>query len=166
MTRKLFFKELNNSIYLGLKFGFFGSIISFILQAIWGSFNAVSYTIITGFLIGFFIGLFEISFSHSKISRFPYSLLLFIRAIIYFVITLVCVYLLFRVYLGKAGYSVKLLQDPLTYAQIENLYFLANINTIYILIFAIVTTNFNESTFWLFHFYSPISNFFDRILGG
>lgn len=140
MKRKLFFKELNNALYLGLKFGFFGSIISFILQAIWGSFSAVSYTIITGFLIGFFIGLFEISFSHPKVSRFPYSLILFFRAIIYFMITLVCVYLVFRVYLGEAGYGIELLQDPRTYAKIENLYFLANINTIYILIFAFVAT--------------------------
>ena len=140
MKRKLFLKALKDSLFLGIKFGLVGSTIGLILHVLWGNLNTVSYTIITGYMIGFFIGFSELFFSHPKAGKFPYSLILLIRTIIYFMITLVCVYSVFRVYLGNTGYTVNVLQDPQTFAEIEKVYYLANINTIYILIVTIIAT--------------------------
>jgi adenylate cyclase len=136
----IFFKELTTSLILGIKFGIVGAVLGFILHFIWGNLEAISYTVITGFLIGFIVGLFELLFSHPKAGRLPYSLLLFIRTLIYFLITIVSVYVVFRIYLDDAGFTKEVLRNPQTYAEIEKVYFLANINTIYILVFTIVAT--------------------------
>ena len=55
-------------------------------------------------------------------------------------IALVGVYSVFRVYLYHAGYARGVLSDPAIYADIEKVYYLANINTIYILLFTIIAT--------------------------
>jgi adenylate cyclase len=140
MKRKLFLKALKDSLFLGIKFGLVGSTIGLILHVLWGSLDTLFYTIITGYLIGFFIGLSELFFSHPKAGKFPYSLILIIRTINYFMITLVCVYLLFRIYLENVGYTINVLRDPQTFAEIEKVYYLANINTIYILLVTIIAT--------------------------
>lgn len=125
MKRNLFFTEFRNSLYRALKFGIVGSLIGLILHAIWDNLDTVLYTMITGFLTGFFIGFFELLFSHPKAGRLPYLAVLFSRTIIYFMITLFCVYLPFRIYLGNAGYSREVLKDPQIYADIEKVYYLA-----------------------------------------
>jgi len=140
MRKNLFFKELIDSLYLGLKFGLFGSILGLILHAIWGNLETLVYTLATGFLTGFIIGFFELFFSHPLAGKLPYSILLFLRTILYFSITLVCVYLPFRIYLNEAGYTRDVLNDPWIYSDIEKIYFLANINTIYILLLTIIAT--------------------------
>jgi adenylate cyclase len=140
MKKNLFFTELRTSLYRALKFGIVGAIIGFILHAIWENLDTVFYTMITGFLTGFFVGLFELLFAHPKAGRLPYSGLLFLRTIIYFIITLFCVYLPFRIYLTNAGYSREVLSNPQIYADIEKVYYLANINTIYILLLTIAAT--------------------------
>ena len=120
MRRILFLNELKDSLYLGVKFGVVGSVTGFVLHFIWGNLDTISYTLISGFLIGYFVGFFELFFSHPKSGRLPYTLLLFLRTIIYFLITLLCVYLLFRIYLAEAGYSREVLSDPMIYAKIED----------------------------------------------
>ena len=122
MNRNLFLREIVNSLYRGLKFGLVGSIIGLVLHAIWGNLDTVIYTIITGFLTGFCIGFFELFFSHPNMEKLPYSLLLIIRKIIFFLIALFCVYLPFRIYLSEAGYDREILQDPRIYADIEKVY--------------------------------------------
>ena len=140
MKNNLFFREFKDSIFRAIRFGLVGTIAGIILHAIWGNLETVVYTMSTGFLTGFFIGFIELFFSNPRAGKLPYSILLFIRTIIYFIITLLCVYLPFRIYLSEAGYTRGVLSDPHIYAQIEKVYYLANINTLYILIFTIIAT--------------------------
>jgi adenylate cyclase len=132
--------ELKISLWLGLKFGIVGAVIGFVLHAIWGNLETAAYTIVTGFLIGFFIGSFDLIFSNSKVARFPYSLILLFRAIIYFIISVVTVYVVLVVYLKSIGLGTIALGNPQKYEEISKVYFLTNINTIYILIFTIAAT--------------------------
>jgi adenylate cyclase len=137
---KIFFNEFKTYLILGIKFGIVGSLIGFILHAIWGNLEEVKYTIITGFIIGFFIGFFELIFSNLKVGRLPYSILLLIRTILYFLITFISVYSLLIIYLKNNGLATISLADPQKFEKISNVYFLTNINTIYVLVFTLAAT--------------------------
>lgn len=135
-----FLDELKSHLFLGLKFGIAGSLIGFTLHAIWGNLEEVIYTILNGFIIGFFIGFFELIFSNPKIVRFPYSLILLFKTTTYFALTLLSVYIFLVIYLQNIGLTVLALRDPQKFQEIKDVYFLANINTIYILFITIAAT--------------------------
>jgi len=140
MKSKIFFKKLITYSYLGIKFGIVGSLIGFVLHVTWGNLDELKYTIITGFIIGFFIGLFELIFSSSNVKRLPYSVLLLFRTIFYFLITIISVYSLLLINLKNNGLELMSLADPQKFEEIRDVYFLTNINTIYVLIFSLVAT--------------------------
>jgi len=142
VKNKIFFSEFKSYPILGIKFGIIGSLIGFVLHAIWGNLEEVKYTIITGFLIGFFIGFFELVFSNSKVEKLPYSVLLLFRTIIYFLIAIICVYSLLLIYLKTNGLGSISLADPQKFEEISNVYFLTNINIIYVLVFTLVASFF------------------------
>jgi len=137
---KFFFNQLKSYLFLGVKFGISGALIGFVLHALWGNFQEITYTIINGFLIGFFVGFFELVFSNSKLVRLPYSLILLFRTITYSLLTVITVYSLIIVYLYSNGLNTGYLSDPQKFEQIKNVYFLTNINMIYILVLALVAT--------------------------
>ena len=110
------------------------------IHGLWENLQEIKYTIINGFLIGFFVGFFELIFSNPKLARIPYTLLLLFRTITYFLLTLVTVYLLIVIYLYSNGMSTWYLRDPQLYEQVKEVYFLTNINMVYILILTIVVT--------------------------
>ncbi len=112
----------------------------FTFHAIWGNIEEIKYTIINGFVIGFFVGLFELIFSNPKVERLPYSVLLFLRTIAYFSISLVSVFILIIIYLKSLGLSSASLADPNKFEEIKKVYFLTNINTIYLLIFILLAS--------------------------
>jgi adenylate cyclase len=132
--------ELKSYLFLGVKFGIAGSLIGFILHAIWGNLEDIKYSVFNGFFIGFFIGFFELIFSNPKIVQFPYSLILLIRTITYFVLTLISIYTFLVIYLRNIGLTIKALADPQKFQEIKGIYFLTNINTIYILIIIMAAT--------------------------
>ena len=114
--------------------------MGFVLHAIWGNLALIFYTVINGFVIGFFIGLAELFFS--QIQRWPYSIILVFRSILYFLITIISVYSLLLLYLKNNGMGSEALADPVQYKQISRVYFLANINTLYLLILTILASFF------------------------
>ena len=122
--------ELKSHFFLGVKFGIAGSLIGFILHAIWGNHEDIIYSIFNGFFIGFFIGFFELIFSNPKIVQFPYSLILLFRTITYFVITLLSIYTFLVIYIRNIGLTTKALRDPQKFEEIKDIYFLTDINTI------------------------------------
>ena len=87
-SKNYYIEDFSHYLFLGLKFGIVGSVIGFCFHAIWGNLEEVVYTIVTGFCIGFFIGVFEIIFTRPKILNLPYSLVLIIRTILYFLISM------------------------------------------------------------------------------
>ena len=89
MKNQTFFRELKTYLFLGIKFGIVGALIGFILHAIWGNLEEVKYTVFNGFLIGFFVGFFELIFSNPKVEKLPYSVLLLFRTISYFLIIVI-----------------------------------------------------------------------------
>ena len=89
MKSKIFVNDFKYYLILGIKFGIVGSLIGFILHAIWGNFEEIKYTIFNGFLIGFFVGFFELIFSNPKVEKLSYSVLLLFRTISYFLITII-----------------------------------------------------------------------------
>ncbi len=141
MEKKTFIGgQFKTHFILGLRFGIAGSLTGFILHALWGDLEAIWYTVVTGFSIGFFIGFFEWIFSNHKIKRLPYSIILLFRAISYFFITLICVYIILIIFLQKNGLGSQALADPQKFAEISRVYFLTNINTIYILLLTLSAT--------------------------
>ena len=140
MKSNFSFNELKFYLLLGIKFGIAGSLIGFIVHAIWGNLEEVIYTIINGFCIGFFVGFFELIFSNPRIVRFPYTIVLFSRILTYFLLTLISVYILLLIYLQNMGLTTEVLRDPQKFQEIRNIYFLTNINTLYILVITIAAT--------------------------
>jgi adenylate cyclase len=140
VNRKKIIQDFKTYFILGIKFGIIGSLIGFIIHFLWGNLQEVKYTIFNGFIIGFFVGFFEQIFSITKVARFPYSLILFFRTLTYFILTIVSIYTLILVYLYSNGLSTLYLRDPEKFEQIKNVYFLTNINAIYIIVLTLVVT--------------------------
>lgn len=140
MENRIFSRKFKTYLFLGIKFGIVGALIGFVLHAIWGNLEEVKYTIFNGFLIGFFVGFFELIFSNSKVGRIPYSVLLLFRTISYFLIILISVYILLIIYLKNNGLGPMYLRDPQKFEQLSNVYFPVNINTIYIMVFTLIAT--------------------------
>ena len=141
-SRNLFLEDINNYFLLGLKFGIVGSVIGFFSHAIWGNLDEVIFTIVTGFCIGFLIGIIEIIFTRPKILSLPYSLLLFIRTLIYFTISLACVYYILVIYLKMKGLTTEVLMNPQQFKELSDIYFLTNVNILYIMLFTMIATFF------------------------
>ncbi len=133
-------KETNRSkwyqtnLIVSLRFGLITAIIGFLLHAVWGNLQEVKYTIVTGFIIGICIGLIEPIFSRTRIKKWPYYLVLIIRTILYFSIIVVSVYAWLLVYLKSKGLESSILADPPKVEEISEVYFLANVNFLSILI--------------------------------
>jgi adenylate cyclase len=140
VPNKIISKGLKTYLFLGIKFGVVGSLIGFVLHAAWGNLQEVKYTIITGFIIGFFIGFFELVFFNSNVQRLPYSILLIFRTILYFAITFIGLYPVLIIYLKINGFATIDLADPQKFEEISKVYFLTNINTVYVLVFTLAAT--------------------------
>ncbi len=140
MNSKLIFHEFITILRSGIKIGILGALIGAILNSVWGVFDAIEYTVVNGFIIGFFVGFFEQIISRTKIGRLPYSLLLILRIVTYFVISIVSIYLLMLVYLKNIGLSSAALAEPELFEEISEVYFLSNINTLYILLIILVVS--------------------------
>ena len=141
MKSKIFVNDFKYYLILGIKFGIVGSLIGFILHAIWGNFEEIKYTIFNGFLIGFFVGFFELIFSNSKVGRFLYSIILLFRTITYFLITIISVYSVLLFSLNNIGIELTSIRnDPQKLEQIQNVFFLVNINIIHLLVFTLIAT--------------------------
>jgi len=140
MSKKNKFTAVKTYFFLGLKFGFFGALVGFILHIFWGNLEEVIYTIFSGLSIGFFIGIFEIIFANPKLRRFPYLLILSFRIVIYFFITIICIYIVLIIYLKNLGLESSALINPVMFEEIQKVYLLTNINLLYVLIFTIVAT--------------------------
>ena len=112
LDRNYFIKKFNYYFLLGVKFGIAGALIGLILHAIWGNLQEVSYTIITGFGIGFLIGVFEIFFSSQFILGLPYLLILFFRVITYLLLSLIIVYGFMVLYLKNNDLTTLVFATP------------------------------------------------------
>lgn len=134
MKAKKFFDELKFSSILGIKIGVLGAVLGLIFHSLWGNLEEIKYTIVNGFIIGFLIGFIEPIFSGSRIRRLPYSVLLLFRVVLYFIITLTSIYILLIVYLKSNGLESSSLSEPKIVEEINNVYFLSNINILYLLL--------------------------------
>ena len=130
--------KLNSYIVLGIRFGIAGAFIGLMLHVLWGNLQEIEYTISSGFIIGFLIGLFDFLFSVSVIKKLPYSVLLLLRTSLYFLITIICIYGVLIIFLKANGLSSESLRDPQTFEKISQTYFLVNVNTLYVLTIAMV----------------------------
>jgi len=135
-----FLNELYTHLILGIKFGIVGALVGFIIHAIWGTLDTILYTILTGFCIGLFVGFFELLFTRPKILNLSYAIILILRSIMYFLISLVSVYSVLVIYLKINGFTTQVLSDPNKFELISNQYFLTNINVIYVFNFTIAAT--------------------------
>jgi len=144
VNSKNFISEFKTYLLLGLKFGLTGALIGFILHGLWDNIEEITYTVINGFIIGFFVGFFELIFSNSKAARLPYALLLFFRTILYFLIAIISIYTLLIFYLKSNGLASTALADPEKFTQIKSVYFLTNINAIYLLLFILLASFFYQ----------------------
>lgn len=135
-------KGFSNNLVLSLKFGLSGAIIGLILHALWGNLQEVKYTIATGFMIGFFIGLVEPTFSRSFMKNLPYYLVLIFRAVFYFLIILISIYVFLMIYLKSNGLESADLADFQKLEEINRVYFLTNLNLLNHLAIALFGTFF------------------------
>jgi adenylate cyclase len=140
MKSKIIIREIKTSLVTGVKIGILGALIGLVSHSLWGNFDEIKYTVINGFIIGFLIGFIEQIFSSSRIGRWPYSVLLLLRIISYFIITLTTIYTLLIVYLKNNGLSSSSLSDPQIFEEVKKVYFLANINTLYVLLIILVVS--------------------------
>lgn len=136
--KKMFIREFKTSLILGIKIGILAAFIGVIFHLIWGNLDEIKYTAINSFVIGYLIGFIEPSLSYSRIARLPYSVLLLFRIIIYFIITIISIYTFLLIYLKSIGLQSNSLSDPQIFEEISKVYFLANINTISILILILI----------------------------
>lgn len=128
------------ALNLGLKFGLIGALTGFVLHAVWGNLETVSYTLITFFVIGFFIGFLELLFAHSRMVRLPYTLLLLLRSITYFLIILLINFFSFYAYMTISGFEISALSDPQRREEFESVYFLSQVSVQWVLFFSLVIT--------------------------
>lgn len=140
MKIKNFIQGIKTSFILGIKIGVLGAVLGLIFHSLWGNLDEIKYTAVNGFIIGFLIGFIEPIFSHSRIGRLSYSLLLFLRVILYFIITLTSIYTLLIVYLKSNDLESSSLSDPQIFEEISKVYFLANINILYVLLIILVVS--------------------------
>ena len=134
MKSKKFIVSFIASFILGIKIGILGAVLGSIFHSLWGNLEEIKYTIVNGFIIGFLIGFIEPIFSNSRIGRLPYSALLFLRVILYFIITLTSIYILLIIYLKSEGLGSSSLSDSQIVEEINSVYFLSNINILYVLL--------------------------------
>lgn len=122
---------------LGIKSGITGAFIGLILNMGWGNLQELKYTIATGFVIGFFIGAFNFIFSSSWMKKLPYSVLLILRTVFYFIVIIVSIYGFLIIYLKSNGLESNALSNPQTFEEIGRVYFLVNLNILIVLGIAI-----------------------------
>ena len=137
MKNRIIIREFKESLILGIKIGILGAILGLIFHSIWGNFDAIFYTVINGFIIGYIIGFIETIIFYTKIGRLPYSVLLLLRIVLYFIITLTSIYAILLIYLKSKGLESSSLSDPQVFDEIRKVYFLTNINTIYVIIISL-----------------------------
>ncbi len=126
----------NRRYYLTiLKFGLTSALFGFFLHVIWGNLQVVHFTVGTGFLIGTILGSLE---PLLLFKRLPYLMTLVIRTILYFMVITVSVYLFLVLYLKSIGLETVALQDQEKFQELSKVYFLANVNLLYLLLIALI----------------------------
>ncbi len=120
-----------------LKFGLASALIGFFLHAIWGNLQAVHFTIANGFLVGIILGSIEPLLAR-LFKNLPYLVAFTIRSFLYFVVLIVFVYLFLVLYLKSIGLETVALQDPGAFEAVSRVYFLANVNLLYLLLIALI----------------------------
>ena len=140
MKKKIIIREFKASLILGIKIGILGAVLGVIFHSIWGNFDEIKYTAINGFIIGFTIGFIEPILSYTRIGRLPYSVLLLLRIVLYFIITISSIYTILIIYIKSKGLESSSLSDPQVFEEISKVYFLSNINIFYVLVIILIVS--------------------------
>ena len=111
MERNNFYSstKVKSFIWLSLKFAIMGAIISVTVHLIVQGLRGISYTFATGLLLGFLVGAVEPWIS--KIRKIPFSTLLLIRTVIYFLVVIISTGFMFLIYLMIHDLQISSLTD-------------------------------------------------------